>query len=47
MRFIIIGGAAAGMSAAMKIRRELPEAEIVVYQKEAEVSYAGCGLPYF
>ena len=47
MRFIIIGGVAAGMSAAMKIRRELPEAEIVVYQKEAEVSYAGCGLPYF
>lgn len=47
MRFIIIGGVAAGMSAAMKLRRDMPDAEIVVYQKEEVVSYGACGLPYY
>lgn len=47
MRFIIIGGVAAGMSAAMKLRRDMPDAEIVVYQKEDVVSYGACGLPYY
>ena len=47
MRFIIIGGVAAGMSAAMKLRRDMPDAEIVVYQKEDIVSYGACGLPYY
>ena len=47
MRHIIVGGVAAGMTAAMKIRRTDPQAEVVVYQQEEEVSYAGCGLPYY
>ncbi len=47
MRHIIIGGVAAGMTAAMKIRRLDPKAEVTVYQQETEISYAGCGLPYY
>ncbi|MBN2054440.1 FAD-dependent oxidoreductase [bacterium] len=46
-RFIIIGGVAAGMSAASKARRLRPDAEIVVFQDEEHVSYSACGLPYF
>ena len=47
MKIIIIGGVAAGMSAAAKLSREKPEAQIVVFEKTQEVSYAGCGLPYY
>jgi NADPH-dependent 2,4-dienoyl-CoA reductase/sulfur reductase-like enzyme len=47
MKIIIIGGVAAGMSAAAKISREMPEAQVIVFEKTQEVSYAGCGLPYY
>lgn len=47
MKVIIIGGVAAGMSAASKFRRLNQEAEIVVYEKGATLSYGACGLPYF
>jgi len=47
MKIIIIGGVAAGMSAAAKLSRELPDAEVIVFEKTQEVSYAGCGLPYY
>jgi NADPH-dependent 2,4-dienoyl-CoA reductase/sulfur reductase-like enzyme len=47
MKIIIIGGVAAGMSAAAKLSRELPEAQVIVFEKTQEVSYAGCGLPYY
>jgi NADPH-dependent 2,4-dienoyl-CoA reductase/sulfur reductase-like enzyme len=46
-RLIIIGGCAAGMSAASKARRLNPDLEIVVYEKTSFVSYASCGLPYY
>lgn len=46
-RFVIIGGDAAGMSAAMQIRRSLPEAEIIAFEMGGVFSYAQCGLPYF
>ncbi len=46
-RFIIIGGNAAGMSAASRIRRNLPQAEIIVFEQSDDVSYGACGLPYF
>ena len=45
--FVIIGGNAAGMSAASRIRRILPEATITVFEKSPHVSYGACGLPYF
>ena len=46
-RLVVIGGCAAGMSAASKARRLNPELEIVVYEKTGFVSYASCGLPYY
>lgn len=47
MRVIIIGAVAAGTSAATEIRRNNRETEIVIYDKDTYVSYAGCGMPYF
>jgi CoA-dependent NAD(P)H sulfur oxidoreductase len=46
-RLIIIGGVAAGMSAAAKARRVDHRLEIVVYEKSGYVSYGACGFPYF
>ena len=46
-RVLVIGGVAAGPKAAAKARRCDPEMEIVVYQEEDDISYAGCGLPYY
>ena len=47
MKVVVIGGVAAGMSAAAKLRRMNREAQIVVYEKGDHVSYGACGLPYF
>lgn len=47
MKAIILGGVAAGMSAASKLRREKPDAEIVVYERGNFLSYGACGLPYY
>ncbi len=46
-RLIIIGGVAAGPKAAAKAKRCDPNTEVVVYQEEGEISYSGCGLPYY
>ncbi len=46
-RLLVIGGVAAGPKAAAKARRCDPEMEITIYQEEDEISYAGCGLPYY
>ncbi len=47
MRIVIIGGVAAGMSAAAKLKRLKPEDEVVVYEKTDIVSFGACGLPYY
>lgn len=47
MKVIVIGGVAAGMSAASKLKRLNPNAEIVVYEKGSYLSYGACGLPYY
>ena len=47
MRIVIIGGIAAGMSAAAKARRINPTAEVIVYEKGQIVSFGACGLPYY
>lgn len=47
MRILIIGGEAAGMSAAAKARRLAKEADIVVYEASEVISFGACGLPYF
>ncbi len=46
-RLVVIGGVAAGMSAAAKAKRENPELEVVAFEKTHFVSYGACGLPYF
>ncbi|MCT4582560.1 MAG: FAD-dependent oxidoreductase [Flavobacteriales bacterium] len=45
-RIIVIGGLSAGPSAAAKARRENEEAEIILFEKGANISYATCGMPY-
>ena len=47
MKIAIIGGVAAGTSAAAKARRNNKEAEIVLFERDSDISYAGCGLPYY
>ncbi len=47
MKTIIIGGVAAGTKVAAKLKRETPQDEIVIYTKGKDISYAGCGLPYY
>lgn len=47
MKVIVIGGVAAGMSAASKIKRTLYSARVVVYERGVNLSYGACGLPYF
>ena len=47
MKLLVIGGVAAGMSAASKARRVMPDMEITVFEKTGYVSYGSCGLPYF
>jgi NADPH-dependent 2,4-dienoyl-CoA reductase/sulfur reductase-like enzyme len=47
MRIVIIGAVAAGTSAATEIRRNNKEAEIIIYEKDKYISYAGCGMPYY
>ncbi|MEG0369000.1 MAG: FAD-dependent oxidoreductase [Hungatella sp.] len=46
-RLIVIGGTAAGLSAASKLKRLKPDIEILVFEKSGYVSYGSCGLPYF
>jgi NADPH-dependent 2,4-dienoyl-CoA reductase/sulfur reductase-like enzyme len=45
--FVVVGGDAAGMSAASKAKRENPEMEVVVFEQGEWVSYGACGLPYY
>ncbi len=46
-RLVVVGGCAAGMSAASKARRTNPDLDIVVYEKTGFVAYGACGLPYY
>ncbi len=47
MKVIVIGGVAAGMSAASKIKRTDPTAQVTVYERGELLAYGACGLPYF
>ncbi len=46
MRFVVIGGDAAGMSAASRAKRNLPDLEVTVLEQTEDVSYSACGMPY-
>ena len=45
--FVVVGGDAAGMSAASKAKRDDPDIDVVVFEKGKWVSYGACGLPYY
>lgn len=45
-KIIIVGGLSAGPSAAAKARRENENAEIILFEKGENISYATCGMPY-
>ena len=46
-RIVVIGGSAAGPKAAAKARRINSSAEIIILQKEGDLSMASCGYPYY
>src|SRR5699024_8649095 len=46
MKYLIIGGAAAGMSDSMQLLKHGQEAEITILEKNEFYSYAQCGMPY-
>jgi NADPH-dependent 2,4-dienoyl-CoA reductase/sulfur reductase-like enzyme len=48
-RMVVVGGDAAGMSAASQARKRRPsqELEIVAFERGRHVSYSACGLPYY
>ena len=46
MKIVIVGGVAAGMSCAARLRRLDEQAQIIVFEKDEHVSFANCGLPY-
>jgi len=46
-KLVIVGGVAGGASAAAKARRCSEDVEIIVYEKDRNISYANCGLPYY
>ena len=45
-RTIVVGGVAAGMSAASQIRRRRPETKVTVFERGNYISYGACGMPY-
>ncbi len=47
MKIVIAGGVAAGTKVAAKLKREQRDAEVLILTKGADISYAGCGLPYY
>jgi len=46
MNFLIIGGDAAGMSAASRAKRQQPDLRVTVLEQTEDVSYSACGMPY-
>jgi len=46
-KIVVVGGVAAGPKTACRVKRLLPEAEVVVVDQDSLISYGGCGIPYF
>lgn len=46
-RLLVIGGVAAGMSAASSYKRIKPDAEVIVFERDYFISYGACSLPYY
>ncbi|HBF58921.1 MAG TPA: dehydrogenase, partial [Exiguobacterium sp.] len=46
-KLLIIGSVAAGTSVGAKARRNSEDLEITIYDRDEDISYSGCGIPYF
>ena len=46
-KLVVIGGTAAGLSAASKAKRLKRDLEVTVFEKSGYISYGACGLPYY
>jgi NADPH-dependent 2,4-dienoyl-CoA reductase/sulfur reductase-like enzyme/rhodanese-related sulfurtransferase len=46
-KIVIVGGVAAGATAAAKVRRISPDARITMLEAGPDISFANCGLPYY
>ena len=46
-RVLIVGGVAGGASAAARARRLSEDAEVILFERGPDVSFANCGLPYY
>lgn len=47
MKVLILGGVAAGTKVAAKLKRDNYDTEVTILTKSKDISYAGCGLPYY
>ena len=47
MKLLIVGGVAGGASAAARARRLSEDAQIILFERGPDVSFANCGLPYY
>ena len=47
MKILIVGGVAGGATTAARLRREDESAEIIMFERGENISYANCGLPYY
>ena len=47
MKVLIIGGVAAGTKVAAKLKCENQDYEVTILTKSKDISYAGCGIPYY
>lgn len=46
-KIVIIGGVAAGPKAAVRVKRLMPEADVILVDQDSLISYGGCGIPYY
>lgn len=46
VKVVVIGGVAGGATAASQLRRLDPDCEITIFEKDRDISFANCGLPY-
>ena len=46
-KIVVIGGVAAGPKTGCRVKRLMPDAEVVVIDQDSLISYGGCGIPYF
>jgi NADPH-dependent 2,4-dienoyl-CoA reductase/sulfur reductase-like enzyme/peroxiredoxin family protein/rhodanese-related sulfurtransferase/TusA-related sulfurtransferase len=46
-KYVIVGGVAGGATTAARLRRLDEKAEIIIFERGQNISYANCGLPYY